>query len=89
MDTDLLAAQLAASRVEMASAKQVRAITGQPIGGVAPTGHPAPLRTVIDEALRDYETIWTAAGTPHTVVPLTFGELIALTGGTVLRVADE
>jgi prolyl-tRNA editing enzyme YbaK/EbsC (Cys-tRNA(Pro) deacylase) len=89
VDTDLLGAQLAASGIEMASAKQVRAITGQAIGGVAPVGHPTSLRTVIDEALSDYETVWTAAGTPHTVVPLTFDELVSLTRGTVLRVAAD
>jgi prolyl-tRNA editing enzyme YbaK/EbsC (Cys-tRNA(Pro) deacylase) len=89
VDTDFLAAQLSASRVEMASAKEVRAVTGQAIGGVAPIGHPARLRTVVDEALNDYGTIWTAAGTPHTVVPLTFEELISLTHGTVLKVAAD
>jgi prolyl-tRNA editing enzyme YbaK/EbsC (Cys-tRNA(Pro) deacylase) len=89
VDTHLLGAQLAASGIEMASAKQVRAITGQAIGGVAPVGHPTSLRTVIDEALSDYETVWTAAGTPHTVVPLTFDELVSLTRGTVLRVAAD
>ncbi len=29
----------------------VRAATGQAIGGVAPVGHPAPLRTLVDRAL--------------------------------------
>ena len=52
--------------VAMASAKQVREFTGQAIGGVAPIGHPAPVRTVIDAALRDYETLWAAARTPAT-----------------------
>ncbi|GLY32312.1 YbaK/EbsC family protein [Kineosporia sp. NBRC 101731] len=89
VDTDFLAGQLSASRIEMASAKQVRAITGQAIGGVAPIGHPTQLRTVIDEALSDYETVWTAAGTPHTVVPLTFEELVSLTRGSVLKVAAD
>ncbi|GAA3614857.1 YbaK/EbsC family protein [Kineosporia mesophila] len=89
VDTDFLATQLSASSIEMASAKQVRAITGQAIGGVAPIGHPSPVRTVIDEALNDYETIWTAGGTPHTVVPLTFDELVSLTRGSVLKVAAD
>jgi prolyl-tRNA editing enzyme YbaK/EbsC (Cys-tRNA(Pro) deacylase) len=89
VDTDLLATRLAVSRIEMASAKQVRTATGQAIGGVAPVGHPTRLRTVIDEALGDYETIWTAAGTPHTVVALTLDELVALTGGAVVRIAAD
>lgn len=89
VDTDILAAQLEAATIVMASAKQVRAITGQAIGGVAPVGHPAPIRTVIDTALTDYETIWAAGGTPHTVMPLTFEQLAALTGGSPVRVATD
>jgi prolyl-tRNA editing enzyme YbaK/EbsC (Cys-tRNA(Pro) deacylase) len=87
VDPGFLAGEVGAAAVEMATAKQVRTITGQAIGGVAPVGHPAPVRTVIDEALRDYETIWAAAGTPHTVMPLTVDQLVALTGGVWLRVA--
>ena len=89
VDTDILADEVAATTIEMATAKQVRVITGQAIGGVAPVGHPAPLHTVIDEALGDYETIWAAAGTPHAVMPLTFDQLVAITGGTRLRVAAD
>lgn len=89
VDTAVLATELGATVIEMASAKQVREVTGQAIGGVAPVGHPAPVRTVIDRSLADHETVWTAAGTPHTVVPLRFDELIAVTGGTPVAVADD
>ena len=41
-----------------------------------PTGHPAPLTTVVDEDLAGYAEIWAAGGTPHTVFPLTFDELV-------------
>nr|WP_228507877.1 YbaK/EbsC family protein [Herbiconiux sp. VKM Ac-1786] len=89
VDTDILAEQLGAQAVVMAPAKRVREVTGQAIGGVAPVGHPAPVRTVVDEALADYETLWAAAGTPHTVVPLTFAQLTALTAGPTVRVAAD
>jgi prolyl-tRNA editing enzyme YbaK/EbsC (Cys-tRNA(Pro) deacylase) len=89
VDTGILAGQLGAKRIEMAAAKQVRAVTGQAIGGVAPVGHPAPVHTVLDAALAAYETIWAAAGTPHTVVPLTFPQLTALTGGQQVQVASS
>lgn len=87
VDTDILAEQVGASDVVMADAKRVRAVTGQAIGGVAPVGHPAPVPTVVDVALSAYETVWTAAGTPHTVVPMTFEQLSAVTGGSQVRVA--
>ena len=89
VDTGLLAVNTGAAKIEMATARQVRAITGQAIGGVAPVGHPEAVRTVIDKALRDYDTIWAAGGTPHTVLPLTFGDLVALTHGSVCEVAQD
>ena len=86
VDTAALAERLGRRSIARATPEQVRQATGQAIGGVAPTGHPAPLPTVVDEALGGYEVIWAAAGTPHTVFPLTFGDLVRLTGGTIARV---
>ncbi|WP_306824089.1 YbaK/EbsC family protein [Microbacterium jiangjiandongii] len=86
VDTAALAARLGRQRIERATAQQVRDATGQAIGGVAPTGHPAPLSTVVDAMLAEYPEIWAAAGTPHTVFPLTFDQLVALTGGRVAPV---
>lgn len=87
VDTAALAARLGRGGIRRATPEQVLAATGQPIGGVAPTGHPRPLTTVVDEDLAAFAAIWAAGGTPHTVFPLTFDELVRLTGGTVLRVA--
>jgi prolyl-tRNA editing enzyme YbaK/EbsC (Cys-tRNA(Pro) deacylase) len=68
-------------------ADTVRAGTGQPIGGVAPIGHPHPLRTLVDVALAAHPVIWAAGGTPHTVFPTTYPELLRMTGGAPAEVA--
>lgn len=81
VDTALLGETLGGS-ITRADADAVRAATGQPIGGVAPVGHPAPLRTVVDLALREFDEVWAAAGHPHAVFPTTFDELVRVTGGT-------
>lgn len=86
VDTTALAERLGRGDIRRATPDQVREATGQAIGGVAPTGHPAPLVTIVDEALAAYSEIWAAGGTPHTVFPLTYDELVRLTGGTVMRV---
>ncbi|WP_438352381.1 YbaK/EbsC family protein [Microbacterium sp. CJ88] len=86
VDTAALAARLGRGSIVRASVEQVREATGQAIGGVAPTGHPAPLRTIVDEALAGHDEIWAAGGTPHTVFPLTFDELVRLTSGDVRAV---
>ncbi|MFJ2776806.1 YbaK/EbsC family protein [Kitasatospora sp. NPDC087315] len=82
VDTAYLADRLGTGPIERATAQQVRDATGQAIGGVAPTGHPARLRTVVDTALAGHDVLWAAAGHPHTVVPMTYDELLRLTGGT-------
>ncbi len=51
VDTDRVAALVGAQRVGRASTEFVREATGQVIGGVAPVGHPAPVRTLVDVAL--------------------------------------
>jgi prolyl-tRNA editing enzyme YbaK/EbsC (Cys-tRNA(Pro) deacylase) len=50
--------------------------------------HPAPLRTIIDEALGDYDVVWAAAGHPHAVYPTTYGELLRITGAQAMVVGD-
>lgn len=87
LDLAVVAAAVGATELRMAKPAEVRDATGQAIGGVAPVGHPAPLRTLVDEALADHPLLWAAGGTPHTVVPLTHEQLLAVTGGTPCRVA--
>lgn len=86
VDTALLAQRLGMAKIKRASAEQVTAATGQQIGGVSPAGHPGPLSIVIDRHLADYDLLWAAGGTAHAVFPLTFDDLVRLTGGTVIEV---
>jgi prolyl-tRNA editing enzyme YbaK/EbsC (Cys-tRNA(Pro) deacylase) len=56
---------------------EVRGATGFAVGGVPPLGHDRPVRTVVDESLRRFETLWCAGGTPHAVFPVGTDELLA------------
>lgn len=84
---EVLTTSIGATDVAMASAGVVRSATGQAIGGVAPVGHPTRLRTFLDETLQAHDTLWAAAGHPHTVMPLTFDQLRLITDGTIIAVA--
>ncbi len=86
VDTDLLARLLGAASITKASPQVVRNATDQAIGGVAPTGHPSRLRTIVDEELARYPVVWTAAGTPDSVMPLSYRQLLAITEGEVMAV---
>jgi prolyl-tRNA editing enzyme YbaK/EbsC (Cys-tRNA(Pro) deacylase) len=87
VDVGKIAGTLGAERVARAAADTVRAATGYPIGGVAPLAHPAPLRTLVDTHLAGFDVVWAAAGTPHSVFPTTYDELVRLTGGRPADVA--
>lgn len=86
VDTAHVAQLLRVSKVTMAEADTVRAATGFAIGGVAPVGHPQPLRTLVDAMLADHEVVWAAAGHPHAVFPTSYDELVRLTGGEPVQV---
>ncbi|WP_062523230.1 YbaK/EbsC family protein [Demequina silvatica] len=86
VDTDLLADQIGARVIARADAAAVRAATGQPIGGVAPVGHPAPVPTYIDVELKKHGELWAAAGTPHSVFEISYDDLVSLTGAAEVAV---
>lgn len=57
--------------------------TGYPPGGVCPFDLPPHIRVFVDAGLRGYDTIYPAAGTTSSGVPMSFAQLVAITGGTV------
>ncbi|MFI6870663.1 YbaK/EbsC family protein [Nocardia sp. NPDC050406] len=69
-----------------APAALVREVTGQPIGGVAPLGHPTNLPTYIDNALASYPELWAAGGHPNTLFRTNFRELVRITAGLAIDV---
>ncbi|WP_448005669.1 YbaK/EbsC family protein [Agromyces bauzanensis] len=81
VDTEWLGAELGGV-IGRASKEVVKAATGQVIGGVAPVGHPSPVRTFVDTELARYDRVWAAAGHAKTVFATTFDELVRITGGT-------
>ena len=87
VDTAKLATGVGARQVRRAAPDFVRTNTGQVIGGVAPLGHPRPVRTLVDTALAGYDEIWAAGGIPQAVFPVTYAELVRITSGTPAEVA--
>ncbi len=87
VDTAKVAELLGMENIKRASPEFVREHTGQPIGGVAPLGHPKPVPTLVDVALDAYPVVWAAGGIPHAVFPTTYAELVRITAGTPAEVA--
>lgn len=81
VDTTQVAGLIGVREVRRADPDFVRKHTGMAIGGVAPVGHPRPIRTLVDVDLARWATVWAAAGHPHTVFPTSYDELLRITGG--------
>lgn len=81
VDTAKVAATLGVAALERADADTVRRATGFPVGGVAPVGLAEPLPALVDVTLAGYPVLWAAAGTPRSVFPTTYDELVRLTAG--------
>ncbi len=80
-------AAVAGEAIGKADADFVRVHTGFVIGGVAPVGHAGSLRKFVEKSLAAHAEIWAAAGHPHTVFRLTYGELLHVTGGEQIEAA--
>jgi prolyl-tRNA editing enzyme YbaK/EbsC (Cys-tRNA(Pro) deacylase) len=67
------------ARPRMLSHEETEKLTGHPVGGVCPFGLLQPLAVYCDLTLRDFETIYPAAGSRTASVALSPGRLAELT----------
>ena len=74
--------------VSMANPEEVKRITGYTIGGVSPTGHLTKTKIYIDENLKNFKSIFAAAGHPNAVFEIDFENLKALTQGETKEITE-
>ncbi|KAK9764270.1 hypothetical protein K7432_008356 [Basidiobolus ranarum] len=89
VDLKLVGDGLGIKKLKRATPDFVRQHTGFAIGGVAPIGHPEPIKTVVDVELSRFEKVWAAAGHPNTVFQITFEDLVRLSNGSISKVGEE
>ena len=70
-------------KTRMARHEETPSATGFEPGGVCPFGIDEGIRILIDESLAQYPMIYPAAGTSASGVPMSFAQLVAVTGGQV------
>ena len=68
--------------VSMATASDVKEITGYTIGGVSPVGHLNKVVILIDISLERFKSLYAAAGHPNCIFKINFTDLIKITNGT-------
>ena len=72
----------------MASADEVKTITGYSIGGVSPVGHLDKINILIDNSLERFSYLFAAAGHPNCVFKINFDDLKKITKGTVEEIIE-
>ena len=74
--------------VSMANPEDVKKITGYTIGGVSPVGHLTKIKIFIDENLKNFESIFAAAGHPNCVFKINFSNLQKITNGSIKEITE-
>ena len=74
--------------VSMASAEEVKKITGFTIGGVSPVGLLNKVDVLIDDSLERFESLFAAAGHPNCVFKINFIDLQKITKGLVKKFSE-
>tara|TARA_B100000401_G_C52216282_1_gene443826 strand:+ start:21 stop:500 length:480 start_codon:yes stop_codon:yes gene_type:complete len=74
--------------VSMASADDVKNITGFTIGGVSPIGHVNKINILIDQTLNRFNELFAAAGHPNCVFKIDYENLQKLTNGSIQEITE-
>ena len=74
--------------VSMASADDVKNITGFTIGGVSPIGHLNKINILIDLSLKRFDELFAAAGHPNCIYQTSFGALCKLPNGAIRELIE-
>jgi Cys-tRNA(Pro) deacylase len=72
----------------MASAEDVKNITGYTIGGVSPVGHLKKIEILIDKSLNRFRSLFAAAGHPNCVFKIDFTKLQKITNGHIEEITE-
>jgi Cys-tRNA(Pro) deacylase len=74
--------------VSMATANEVKNITGYTIGGVSPVGHLNKVEIYIDNSLKRFNYLYAAAGHPNCIFKINFTNLLKITKGSIKEIIE-
>lgn len=86
-DGGAIAHEVGATSAAFAEADTVRSATGYAIGGVSPFDLPEDLAVLVDDSLLRFDEVYTAGGTPSSMVRMDRDRLFAIAGGRVARIS--
>lgn len=88
MSSQLKKASELTGKVKLPTAGDVERLTGYRPGGVCPFLLPTELPVLLDCSLQRFQTVYPAAGNDYSGVPVSFVQLLNLTGGRPVDVCQ-
>ncbi len=79
-------ALLGGGRAKIAKPEEVEEITGYRVGGVCPFDIDSSVPIFLDNSMKRFDVVYTSAGTPHSLLPISFGQLQLVTGGEAVDI---
>ena len=84
-----VARAVGARSATMAPTSDAQRVTGYVVGGISPSGQKRRLKTVVDDALHEHETVFVSAGRRGWDVELAPGDLVADLRAIVADIAAD
>ena len=72
----------------MASADEVKNVTGFSIGGVSPVGHINKIDIFMDKSLQRFKSLFAAVGHPNCIFKINFSDLQKITKSTINEISE-
>ncbi|WP_134685970.1 YbaK/EbsC family protein [Brevibacillus migulae] len=79
---------LGGGNVKMATPQEVEEITGFQVGAVCPFALRQEVPIFIDASLSRFDRVYTAAGIAESLLPVSFVQLVGITGGKVIELVS-
>lgn len=89
LDLKALAAAVGHKKADMADVALAERTTGYVVGGISPFGQRKTLRTVVDETVELFDTIFVSAGKRGLQIEVNPTDLIEVTAATVWPIARQ
>ncbi|BAU26016.1 Cys-tRNA(Pro) deacylase [Aneurinibacillus soli] len=89
IDSKKVKALIGGKKQKMASAEEVEEVTGFKPGAVCPFALQKEIPIYIDELLHRFDVVYTAAGIPESLLPISPQKLVKITQGSTVKLAKE
>ena len=80
---------LGGGRAKIAKPDEVEEITGYRVGGVCPFDIDKSVPIYLDSSMKRFDVVYTSAGTPHSLLPISFEQLKMVTDGMVADIEKD